>query len=67
MFRKASWALTDLNQLRAGADDVHLAWRALGGLDDPTVVLATSGTPDVANVLRPDELPVGAFEAPHVM
>lgn len=41
-----------------GADDVQLAWRALGGLDDPTVVLTTSGTPDVANVLQPHELPV---------
>eukprot|EP00913_Durusdinium_trenchii_P005535 g5157.t1 len=40
------------------ADDVQLAWRALGGLDDPTVVLTTSGTPDVANVLQPHELPV---------
>jgi len=41
-----------------GADDVQLAWKALGGLDDPTVVLTTSGTPDVAAVLRPQDLPV---------
>jgi len=41
-----------------GADDVQLAWRALGGLDDPTVVLTTSGTADVAAILRPQDLPV---------
>eukprot|EP00931_Biecheleriopsis_adriatica_P087119 TRINITY_DN6162_c0_g2_i1.p1 TRINITY_DN6162_c0_g2~~TRINITY_DN6162_c0_g2_i1.p1 ORF type:complete len:1173 (+),score=264.06 TRINITY_DN6162_c0_g2_i1:464-3520(+) len=35
------------------ADDVQHAWRALGGLDDPWVVMATSGPPQVAQVLTP--------------
>ncbi|CAE8614753.1 unnamed protein product [Polarella glacialis] len=36
-----------------GAEDVQLAWRAFGGLDDPFVVLATSGPPQVAAMLPP--------------
>jgi len=41
-----------------GADDVQLAWRSLGGLDDPVVVLTTAGTPEVAASLRQSDLPV---------
>eukprot|EP00930_Biecheleria_cincta_P033766 TRINITY_DN23384_c0_g1_i1.p1 TRINITY_DN23384_c0_g1~~TRINITY_DN23384_c0_g1_i1.p1 ORF type:complete len:1191 (-),score=182.40 TRINITY_DN23384_c0_g1_i1:314-3379(-) len=39
-----------------GSDDVQRAWHALGSLDDPFVVLATSGSPQVAGMLPPTQV-----------
>eukprot|EP00929_Paragymnodinium_shiwhaense_P091419 TRINITY_DN51391_c0_g2_i1.p1 TRINITY_DN51391_c0_g2~~TRINITY_DN51391_c0_g2_i1.p1 ORF type:complete len:1159 (-),score=248.42 TRINITY_DN51391_c0_g2_i1:103-3579(-) len=39
-----------------GTDDVQKAWGGLTGLDDPVVVCATSGPPQVASVLPPYEI-----------